>query len=347
MDIFQNPFSNFNFQSTRKTIDVGTSSKVAGSVQSLPSVASSWNTKDEYIPSASSSSGTYKRSNIPTLPLASGETVRSVEVTDAMREEMKIGDLYWGAMSLLPVATSAFHEIIQQVWDEKGISGVDFNQGYCSNMTINPDGIFIFYPDESGANGVDPEFAKEVCLALESALNSSSLNIKENPHLFTKDTLPPGYDPAKWGRTIAPEEWSHDRASDFSEFIKELRSDIYDKFSDLQIVDFSMKIDDQGKLTITDVKTEGNDPNANEKAEERMNRGITAEIKEKAEYLGLLMLSAQSINGDVIMEGTILEPFDDGSRGNIEQFKHEILITSDSNYKVVRTEDQPNSRDKK
>ncbi|MDR1291535.1 MAG: hypothetical protein LBK06_10075 [Planctomycetaceae bacterium] len=347
MDIFQNPFSNFNFQSAQKTIDVGTSSKVASSVQSLPSVASSWNTKDEYIPSASSSSGTYKRSSISTLPLASGETVRSGEVTDAMREEMKIGDSYWSAMDLLPIAYKTFNEIVHQVLDEKGIADVGYSQEYIANLAINPDGIFIFSPNKSGADGIDPEFTEEVCLALESALNSSSLNIKENPHLFVKESLPSEYDPVKWGRTIDREEWSHKRASDFSEFIKELRSDIYDKFSDLQIVDFSMKIDDQGKLTITDVKTEGNDPNANMRAAERMNRGLTGEIKEKAEYLGLLMLSAQSINGDVIMEGTILEPFDDGSRGNIEQFKHEILITSDSNYKVVRTEDQPNRRAKK
>ncbi len=100
-----------------------------------------------------------------------------------------------------------------------------------------------------------------------------------------------------------------------------------------------MKINDQGKLTITDVQTEGNDPKANSRAMERMNSGLTDEINKQAEYFGLLALSGHHArNGDVLLEG-ILEPFDGGSKGDIEQFKHEVILTSGKNYMVRKSGD--------
>ncbi|MDR2705241.1 MAG: hypothetical protein LBC02_05630 [Planctomycetaceae bacterium] len=339
IDIFQNPFSNSNFQSARQTVGVSSPSKITLSVQSSPSVSSSWNIKDEYVPSVSSFSSSYKRSSIATVPFKmSEEPVRSEEITDPMRAELKSGDGYWSAIDLLPVAYPAFYEIIQQVYDEKGISEVIATEGWQGTFTwgINPDGTFIFHPDSCKISEIDTDFAEEICVALESALNSSSLNIKETPHLFMKPPLPVDYDPAEWGRTIDREEWSINRDPDFSGFIEELRSDIFKEYDNLQIVDFSIKINDQGKLTITDVKTEGNNPKINAQVVERMNSRLTDEIKKKAEYLGLLMLSAHNaINGDVLTKGTILEPFDDGSIGDIPQFKHEVVITSDSDYKVI------------
>jgi hypothetical protein len=339
IDISYNPFSHSNSSSARQT--VGVPSKSAISIQSSPSVASSWNIKDEYVPSAAVSSDFYKRPSTSSVPLKmSEETARKGEVTDAMREEMTSGNDFWSAMDLLPIAYPSVYKIIDQVLIEKGID-LESSEGYYKTWSINPDGVFIFHPDKSNTNGVDPDVAVEVCMALESALNSSFLNVKENPHLFTKGLLPLDYDPAKWGRTIDRETWRpRDGEPDFSGFISELRSDIYkavDKYSDSQIVDFSMKIDDQGKLTITGVQTKTNDPLANAQAMERLNSGLTGEIRKKAEYLGLLMLSAHHArNGDVLTEGTILEPFDDGSIGNIKQFKHEVVITSGSDYKVVQ-----------
>jgi hypothetical protein len=38
----------------------------------------------------------------------------------------------------------------------------------------------------------------------------------------------------------------------------------------------------------------------------------------------------------VLTEGTILEQFDSGCIGNIKQFRHEVVITSDSDYEVMR-----------
>ncbi|MDR1479573.1 MAG: hypothetical protein LBJ00_11600 [Planctomycetaceae bacterium] len=211
-------------------------------------------------------------------------------------------------------------------------------------MGINPDGIFMFAPDMSGENGFDPDFAEEICLALESALNSSSLNMKENPHLFIKCGLPPNYDSAKWGRTIDRDEWLAEREPKFDEFIDELRSDIFKNYGNLQITDFSMKIDDQGKLTITDVKTKGNAHKANALATEKMNRGLTSEIEKKAEYLGVLIFAARNARyGDVMAKGTIMEQFDYGVIGDIKLFKQEIVITSDSGYKVVPTNDRSSS----
>jgi hypothetical protein len=351
IDLFQNPFSDYNFQSSRQTVGVNTPARVAINIQSSSLVSSSWNFKDEYVPSALSSSGTYKRSSISTVSFNTNEktaTAQTVEITDEMREEMKREDgSYWFAFHLLPVATQTFNEIFLQVLDEKGIDPVDFNQGYCSNFGISLDGIFMFAPDVSDTS-VDPDLATEVCLALESAFNSSALNIKENPHLFTKGFMPPEYDPAEWGREIDREAWLLNREPDFSEFIKELRSDIFELFGDSEVVDFSMKIDDQGKLTITDVKTKGNNPTANALAAEKINSKLTYEIEKEAEYLGLLMLDTRNaFYGDVQTKDTILEQFDNSvpGSGNIRQFRQEVIITSSSGYKVIPSHNQQFKKD--
>ncbi|MDR2641763.1 MAG: hypothetical protein LBC74_03100 [Planctomycetaceae bacterium] len=344
MDIFQNPFSSSDLQVSRPKVNIGNQSNFVVGAQSSSLSSSLRNTKDEYIQSTLASSGTYKRSSAVNVPLANNETVQPGKITDAMREEMRINGESWSCLGLLPIAYATFHEIYADVLIEKGILSpeLEIYKEHSFQHSINPDGVFIVNPEDAFVEGFDKDSVEEVCLALEAALNASSLNMKENPHLFIKKVfLPLDYDPAKWGRTIDREEWENSREPDFSEFVKELRSDIYENFSDLQILDFSIKIDDQGKLTITDVKTERNALTTDTRTAEKMNRELTAEIKEKAEYLGLLMLSAQSINGDVLTEGTILEPFDDGARGNIKQFKHEIIINSDSDYKVVRTKDQP------
>ncbi|MDR1484595.1 MAG: hypothetical protein LBT09_07200 [Planctomycetaceae bacterium] len=340
IDVLNNPFFNSSFQSSRKTV-VG-QSNVAVSVPSSSSVALSRNSKDEYIPSLSSSSvsGTYKHSSISTaIPLnpnaATGGT-RNVEITDAMREEVKETG---GAMSLLSVAAITSNKIFRQVLDEKGVvsldGGIEFYAKHSISSRINLDGIFIFNPEESFIEGFDEEAVKDVCLALESAYNSSSFNMEENPHFFMRHYLPQEYDPSKWGRTIDKEEWNLNLKPDFSEFMKELRSDISNLFGDLQIADFSIKINDKGELTVFDVKTVGSNSKTNAQITEQINSQFTYEIKKKAEYLGLLMFSQHGYEeGDVLREG-MLEPFDDGSRGNIRLVKHEVIITSDTTYKVV------------
>ncbi|MDR2755075.1 MAG: hypothetical protein LBC20_05160 [Planctomycetaceae bacterium] len=335
IDIFQNPFSNSNFQSAQQTVDVSSSSKVTFSIQSSPSA---WNIKDEYISSvlSSSGSGSYKHSSISTVPskMSEGSNTRKVEITNAMREEMKI---LGSAMSLTLVGCITSHEIFSQVLDEKGVVSLDGTvyTKHSISSSINPDGIFIFDPDESFIEGFDEEAVKDVCLALEAAYNSSSFNLEENPYLFRKDRLPAEYDPSEWGRTIDKEEWNLNLKPDFSGFMKELRSDISNLFGDLQIADFSIKINDQGEMTVFDVKTVGNNSKTNAQITEQINSRLTYEIKKEAEYLGLLMFSEHCYEeGDVLMEG-ILEPFDDGSRGNIQLVKHEVIITSDSDYKVI------------
>lgn len=339
-----NPFSNSNFQSERSVVDNIALPNCAA--RPPASLLASWNNQDEYVPSASSSylfSDTYKRSSLSVVSSTSEETVRSSQITDKMRQEMTYADgSHWSAMDLISVAYPTFYGIIDQVFEEKGIKEVVFEEGCTYNFSINPDGVFIFHPDEFNVSGVDAELAKDICLALESAVNSSTLNIKDNPQLFTKEWLSPDYDPAKWGRTFDREEWLSDRAPDFSEFISELRSDIYNLFPDLQITDFSMKIDDEGKLTITSVQTDRNDPKSNARVLERMNNELTSEINKKAAYLGLLLFADRNAtHGDVLMEG-MLEPFDDGSKGDIEQYKHEVVFTSGTNYNVVRADGRSN-----
>lgn len=337
--IFQNPFSNTDIKLTRPM--VGASSHVASCTKS-----SSWSIKDEYV-SSSSSSDTYKRPSISAVSLPGEEIVPKGTITDKMREEISSGDSYWSAMGLLSVATPMFDEIVGKVMHEKGIVsddgenvGHEFYMKHSFSFSINPDGVFIFNPKESYVEGLDQDAIKDVCLALEDAFSSSSLNMEENPHLFTKAFLPQDYDPAEWGRTIEDrEEWSVDREPDFIEFVDALRSDIFDLFSDMHIVDFSMKIDDQGKLTITGVETNG--PTTSAQTLARMNKELTDEIREKAEYLGLLALSGHNgVYGDVRSEGTILEQQVCSIGGDIPQFKHEVIFTSGTDYKVVRAEDR-------
>jgi hypothetical protein len=100
---------------------------------------------------------------------------------------------------------------------------------------------------------------------------------------------------------------------------------------------------DQGKLTITGVQTDGNDPKANARAEGLMNRWLTDEINEKAEALGVkILLAHRSVHGDVLTIGTILEPFafDDGIIEDTEMFRHEVVIGAgfNSNYKILSLE---------
>jgi hypothetical protein len=100
-----------------------------------------------------------------------------------------------------------------------------------------------------------------------------------------------------------------------------------------------MKIDDLGRMTITDVQTAGGDPMANARAQGAMNtwlssacmtnpgaednadaiRAIIA-IRETAEEVGLAVLEAR-----------------DDEYGNVDEFKHWVVIESgfDSNYKIV------------
>ncbi len=128
IDLFQNPFSGFNFQSTRQATGIVDKSIIRTGVQSSSLIASSWDIVDEYIPSSSTSSSTYKPSSGHAVPLVDEESVQSGVVTDKMREEMKSGDSYWTAMGLLPVATPIFNEIFNRALEEKGIDPVDFNR---------------------------------------------------------------------------------------------------------------------------------------------------------------------------------------------------------------------------
>ena len=144
--------------------------------------------------------------------------------------------------------------------------------------------------------------------------------------------------------------WDSKDEAELNREVEKFRSDIYETIvgkhnamyrhdSALQIMDFSMKIDDMGKLTITGVQTAGNDPRTNVRAEQFLNRELTGEIKEKAERLAFeILFSRQSKHGDVLMAGTVLEPIDNGVLGTIKQFKHEIFIPSgfDPGYQVLR-----------
>lgn len=350
INITNNPFTNSSYQMGRSIAD----DVALRNYQLKPpaSLVASWNNQDDYVPSPpssafafDSSSGTYKRSTISSVAVASEETAQSEKITDRMREEMTCDDgSHWTARGLTSFAYPTLFGIIDQVFEEKGIDETVFYEGCSFNYSINPDGVFIFHPEELNVKGVDLEFAQEICLALEEAVNSSVLNMEDNPQLFTKEWIPPDYDPSRWGRDLDREEWINDRSPDFSEFTEQLRSDILKTFGEWNIVDFSMKIDDQGKLTIFNVQTKENDPKSNARTTEHLNSGLTAEINEKAEYLGLLLFSDHmSQKGDVLLEG-MLAPFDDGGKGLIKPYKHEVILASGTDYRVVRAPEQQNDR---
>ena len=339
-------FSDFRFQAARQTAGVALHETAFDKKSSPFSVTQSH--RDEYVPSALVASVAYKRSaapanaigikkamlettkNIMDSPMSGVQSVQKADTSDKTTRTTHMD--YTGA------GLEASNKIFQQVFDEKEV-------GYGTKVftySINAEGVYTFYTDDANDTyiiGFDHDFAVEVSKALEDAFNNSSImDIKENPHFY---------------RCVAPTAehgtGTHSAEPDFSWEVTELRSNIYktivDKYNemyrfdpDLQITGFSMKIDDQGKLTITDVQTEGNDPKANARAEKFLNRWLTDEVKEQAEQLGFKILSAHDAEfEDVLRNGTMLESFDNEETDDKERFKHEILISSgfDSKYQIL------------
>ncbi len=346
LDVTINPFSNSNYLSARET-----TKNIATPECRLPppaSLVASWNNQDDYVQAVTPAAVAYKRPAVSAASSASGVSVPGEEVvpqgtvTDRMRAEMTLDDgSHWSARGLVSAAQPTINGIVNQVFEEMGVNETIYYKGCSYNYSINPDGVFIFHPEDLRIDGVDLEFAEEICLALESAANSSSLNMKDNPQLFTQDWIPPEYEPATWGRSIDRDEWINDRYPDFSEYASDLRSDILELFDGLDIVDFTMKIDDQGKLTVTSVQTSG--PHSESHILQRMNNQMSDEIKDKAEYLGLLLLSVQFMKteGGVVRKDNILDVFHTDDKGIVPEYRYEIQFTSGSNYNLVRSADQP------
>jgi hypothetical protein len=121
-----------------------------------------------------------------------------------------------------------------------------------------------------------------------------------------------------------------DEEQDFSRGISDLRGSIYknivteynDKYNNdpsWQITSFTMKIDSSGRLKITDVQTDGNDPKASAQAERVMNSWLTKEMKEEGKELGLAILEAH-----------------DDAHGDVAEYEHEIVWgTFDGGYKIL------------
>jgi len=346
-------FSGFNFQPARQAGGVAMH-KTASDTKSLSLSPRYGVPRDEYIPSAPIASVAYKRSTIQndaiklttTSHLKANSQISDVQSAQKVETSDKSDrGSYW-------VVTEAGHkasvEILSQVFEEKGLGkgigkGVENDYvGFGYSSSINAEGVFTIYTgddDNAYIDGYDHDFVVEVFKALEEAY-TSQLNPKENPHFF------------KWAGPVDHETGILSTEPDYSGEVAELRSDIYktivDKYNEmyrydpaLQIKTFSMRIDDQGKLTITDVQTEGNDPKANARAEQLMNRQITGEIEEKAEQLGFKILAAHHArHGDVLTTGTILESFDNGDEGETKRFRHEIFFSSEfgSGYHILSPE---------
>jgi hypothetical protein len=107
---------------------------------------------------------------------------------------------------------------------------------------------------------------------------------------------------------------------DFGSQVKELRniisstivSSVNEMFSqdeDLQIADYTLKIDSTGHLQIMDVQTKGNDLEANARAARILNHRISDEMQEMAKETGLAILDAH-----------------DDEHGDVKEYRHEVII---------------------
>ncbi len=125
-----------------------------------------------------------------------------------------------------------------------------------------------------------------------------------------------------------------DEEPDFGSQIRSLResisdtivaeiNEIYKNEPDLQIRDYTIKIDGEGRISITDVKTQGNDPEANLRAASMMNGKINAETRDWAKVLGKDILNAH-----------------DDEHGDVAEYKHDVIIGSGANggYKIESRE---------
>jgi len=126
-----------------------------------------------------------------------------------------------------------------------------------------------------------------------------------------------------------------DNVPDFDQAIGKLRSDIhkaiveeYNKMylgdGDSQIASFTMKIDDRGRLSITEVKTNGDDAEANARALQTMNTWLSDCLREQAKELGTAILEDH-----------------DGGHGDVKEFKHEII--SKGGFEAAYTIESPDA----
>ncbi|MDR1478902.1 MAG: hypothetical protein LBJ00_08165 [Planctomycetaceae bacterium] len=88
-------------------------------------------------------------------------------------------------------------------------------------------------------------------------------------------------------------------------------NEIFSDAEDLQIRDYKLKINSAGRLSITDVRTKGNDPEANLRAAALMNHMIDADMQDFAKDLGMAILDAH-----------------DDEHGDVAEYKHDVIIGS-------------------
>jgi hypothetical protein len=103
-------------------------------------------------------------------------------------------------------------------------------------------------------------------------------------------------------------------------FLVDEYNDMYvDLDPSMQITNFNMKIDDKGRLTITDVETWGGDPKANAQAEKVMNTWKFADNEELEEELGMSLLEFSEQLGLAILDAH------DDEHGDVQEYKHHIV----------------------
>jgi hypothetical protein len=114
-------------------------------------------------------------------------------------------------------------------------------------------------------------------------------------------------------------------------------NDMYDGImSDWQITGFSMEIDHNGKLKITDVQTWGNDPDANKQAERVMNTWLAGKVRdieegeEEADYARVSSMSEMARELGLAM----LDAHDD-EHGDVKEFKHKIVESGFYGYEIL------------
>jgi hypothetical protein len=95
-------------------------------------------------------------------------------------------------------------------------------------------------------------------------------------------------------------------------------NEMYRQDPSSQIEDFNMRLDSEGRLRITDVRTKGDDPHANAIAERILNSWLTSEIREMGKELAEAMFEAH-----------------DDEHGDVKEFKHEIINDSFAGTKII------------
>jgi len=91
-------------------------------------------------------------------------------------------------------------------------------------------------------------------------------------------------------------------------------NEMFSDDEDMQIRDFKIKVDSTGRVNITDVRTNGDDPKNNANATNLMNGMMSTEIREVANKIGSAILDAH-----------------DDEHGDVTEYKHNVIIESGFN----------------